>query len=489
MRIDRFESFKAVQQATEEVLAYTEKWLSGENKSFLTDKDLLERLKRLNLALKSEVSEEQLLLDIRELAMGSRLASLGTQVQKIIQYYNDHLAPEVSILEGSASEELLKTTRSMISDLVESWVELLSQRRALSLEEIAKLPGLALEDISEPQARYFLEELRRTREAENEPGDSIKQPILRCVDMQFQRGAAFKLGPVNLEIHRGDVVACVGPNGSGKTTLLRLLAGSLRPTFGSVDIPSIQSTTPSKTRRYQAHWPRRRKVVAYTSQSPKTLAGRIDKSISFALAQAGVVGEANDVMTQIHIDRFRLVGKSSKKWNTLSQGEKTLARLAYSFAKQPDILILDEPLAPLDYLGVIQVTNDLRRIASGEFWLPPAIIISTHHLSELGWWADKVLFLQQGAPRILDATRGSDFVFEIVLAAKSDPSLMVEDLKRAGFLVHRLFERLIVKGASKSELWEQIRRHNSDVFEVLSVQNITKSAKRLFLEEIYKDLG
>ncbi|RPH91937.1 MAG: ATP-binding cassette domain-containing protein, partial [Lysobacterales bacterium] len=62
------------------------------------------------------------------------------------------------------------------------------------------------------------------------------ESIIRIRDLVFRRGRRTILDGINIDIHRGSIVAFMGPSGVGKTTILRLISGQLRPDSGTVEV-------------------------------------------------------------------------------------------------------------------------------------------------------------------------------------------------------------------------------------------------------------
>ena len=63
-----------------------------------------------------------------------------------------------------------------------------------------------------------------------------REPLIRIRDVVFRRGRRTILDGVSMDIHRGSIVAFMGPSGVGKTTILRLISGQLRPDEGSIEV-------------------------------------------------------------------------------------------------------------------------------------------------------------------------------------------------------------------------------------------------------------
>ena len=196
-------------------------------------------------------------------------------------------------------------------------------------------------------------------------------------------GAQPVLQDISFQVNRGEILGIIGPNGSGKTTLLNSLLGLLRPWRGKVLVMGEP-----------AH--RLRKMVGYMPQVEKVdwdfpvtvgdvvLMGRYNRRGLFTRTTKEDRELADRALHQVGI--FGLRGKLIGE---LSAGQRRRALLARALANQPQLLLLDEPMAGLDATAqhqILDLLDDLR--AEGT-----TVILSTHDLSCVSTYCDNAACL------------------------------------------------------------------------------------------------
>ena len=183
---------------------------------------------------------------------------------------------------------------------------------------------------------------------------------------------------LSIEVRAGEIVGFLGPNGAGKTTTIRMLLGFLRPSAGrSTVLGDSLARSPALRRR-----------VGY-------LPGdfRIDPGISGAELFAwfgGLRGGVNRTRLNALIDRLSL--DPTRKFGTLSKGNRQKVGLVQAFMHDPDVLILDEPTTGLDPL----VQREFLRMLREETERGAAVLFSTHVLPEIERIASRVAIIRAG---------------------------------------------------------------------------------------------
>jgi molybdate transport system ATP-binding protein len=206
----------------------------------------------------------------------------------------------------------------------------------------------------------------------------------------------------DLTVDPGETLALVGPSGAGKTTVLRVVAGLLRPEQGLV---TLDGTVLLDTDRGVDVAPERRRV-GYLFQE-YALFPHLDvlRNVRFGARDRGQVREL--------LERFRIEGLARARVGELSGGERQRVALARALARDPALLLLDEPLSALDAHTRAGVRAELREHLDA---LRLPTILVTHDFEDAATLAHRVgvisegRILQLGTPTELVAVPNDAFV-------------------------------------------------------------------------------
>jgi ABC-2 type transport system ATP-binding protein len=216
-------------------------------------------------------------------------------------------------------------------------------------------------------------ERRRTRRG-SRSSRQVREPSRPPAVLELSRlvrdyGRTRALGPINLSVDDGEVVALMGPNGAGKSTLLAIAAGLLDPTAGEVAVCGGQPG--SMLARAQ---------VSYVPDTP-------------VLYDDLSIGETAEFVARLHaapdwrerldelLERFGLEDRADALPSTLSRGLRQRAGLVIGLVRPFRLLLLDEPFATLDQSSMELVG----RVLEEEAGKGAAILLSSHqhdHLPE-----------------------------------------------------------------------------------------------------------
>lgn len=183
---------------------------------------------------------------------------------------------------------------------------------------------------------------------------------------------------VDISFTPGEIVAVVGPSGCGKSTLLRLIGGLDTPSAGSILIDGAPVNDTDE-----------RTAIAF--QEPRLLPWRsLAQNVRLGLPRRHPrAGRDERVAELLHL--VGLDHAAAQRPREVSGGMAQRASLARALARNPDVLLLDEPFGALDALTRLRMQDLLLDIHAAE---PTTILLVTHDVEEALYLADRVLLLR-----------------------------------------------------------------------------------------------
>ena len=212
-------------------------------------------------------------------------------------------------------------------------------------------------------------------------------PAMRFSEVSVRRGGQTVWSEGTFEIPSGSVVAVIGPNGSGKTTLLQLALGLLTPATGEV---TVLGDTPRRGN------PR----IGYVPQNYSAALGDVVRCrdlVSLGLSGArwgfGRQREQDSRDIDAALDAVGASEYAARRMSHLSGGQQQRVAIAQALAGQPDLLLLDEPLANLDLRNqhaIVHLLGEIRRSRD------LTVVVVTHDLNALLPIATAAVYLLDG---------------------------------------------------------------------------------------------
>ncbi len=198
--------------------------------------------------------------------------------------------------------------------------------------------------------------------------------MIELSGIKVRRKGRVILGLDVLRFDQGQSYALIGENGSGKTTLLRLLAGVIRPSEG--EISGLEG-----------------KKLAYLPQKPYLFRMSVWQNVALAALDS----EKKSGSIQEVINAVGLQGFEKQEAEKLSGGEAQRVAIARLLLVKPDLVLLDEPTAPIDLRGREQIDSVIADYVRKN---NATLIFATHSLEQAMKLADRVIKLEDGIPEI-----------------------------------------------------------------------------------------
>jgi len=207
--------------------------------------------------------------------------------------------------------------------------------------------------------------------------------MLDIVEVDYSYpGGVEALSAVSLQVHPGEKLAILGPNGAGKTTLLTLMNGTIRPSRGEIRLDN----RPIVYDRAGLRALRRRVGMVLQDPDDQLFAATVFEDVSFGPLNVGL--SPKEAADRVHatLETLHIGDLAERPTHMLSFGQRKRVAIAGIVAMQPAILLLDEPTAGLDPLGVVHLLAALRQVSS----LGTTIVLTTHDMDGAFAWADRI---------------------------------------------------------------------------------------------------
>ncbi len=221
--------------------------------------------------------------------------------------------------------------------------------------------------------------------------------MLRANGVSLSYGSDRVLRNLSLAVDPGEVVAVIGPSGVGKTTLLRILALSLRPDDGVVELDGTNAWAVDEAERLAL----RRRIgmvfqeaslfdasvarnVEYGLRVRRSWADRLRDELRSALRSNGTADAVRDALEVVG-----LTDKLEQHATSLSGGEAQRVSFARALAYEPDVLLLDEPTSDLDPRNTAVIENAIDEARQQGI----GVVTATHDMHQAERIADRVAVL------------------------------------------------------------------------------------------------
>lgn len=207
-----------------------------------------------------------------------------------------------------------------------------------------------------------------------------KKPILNNVDWQVDSDQRWVI---------------IGPNGAGKTTLLRVAAAQIHPstgsarvlgeTLGDINVFDLRTRIGFASSALVSHIPNSETVLDAVMTASYAVTGRWNEKYEDVDER-----RARRVLAEWHLSEL-----ADRAFGTLSDGERKRTQIARSVMTDPELLLLDEPVASLDMVAREQTIKIIGEYASAPH--APAIVMVTHHIEEIPSGFTHAMLISEGS--------------------------------------------------------------------------------------------
>ena len=209
-------------------------------------------------------------------------------------------------------------------------------------------------------------------------------PMVRLAAVSKRFGEALAVDEVSFDLAKGAFLTILGPSGSGKTTVLRMIAGFIQPSQGAIAIHGRPVGSDPPYRRSIGMVFQRLALFPHLSAAD---------NIAYPLRMRGWPRAGIAARVADYLELVRLHGLGDRRIHELSGGQQQRVAIARALVFEPDLLLLDEPLAALDRKLREDMQLELRHIQQR---LGVTTINVTHDQREALVMSDRVIVMDQG---------------------------------------------------------------------------------------------
>ena len=257
------------------------------------------------------------------------------------------------------------------------------------------------------------------------------ETIIKIENISKSFGEKVVLDNINLDIKRGEFVTLLGPSGCGKTTLLRMLAGFTRPDEGGVIMMEGKDIL--------AMPPHKRPLNTVFQRYALFPHLNVYENIAFGLKLKKVDSKEIDQRVRKALKMVSMTDYEDRDVNSLSGGQQQRVAIARAIVNQPQVLLLDEPLAALDLKMRKDMQMELKQMHEA---LGITFIYVTHDQEEALTLSDTIVVMSEGkiqqigTPTDIYNEPTNSFVADFIGESNSLNGTMIKD-KEVEFIGHK----------------------------------------------------
>ena len=207
--------------------------------------------------------------------------------------------------------------------------------------------------------------------------------IIATENLSKEYDGVYRVQDLDIRVKEGDIYGFLGPNGAGKSTTMKMLLGLVKPTSGTIEIMGKLFNEKNRKGILQS--------VGSLIEAPSYY-GHLTGHENMELIRRLLDLPQKNIDEAIHI--VRLENQMNKKVKNYSLGMKQRLGIAMALAREPKLLILDEPTNGLDPAGIEEMRGLIKTLPS-KYGM--TVMISSHILSEIDQMATVIGIINQGS--------------------------------------------------------------------------------------------
>jgi branched-chain amino acid transport system ATP-binding protein len=224
----------------------------------------------------------------------------------------------------------------------------------------------------------------------------MSEVLLRSIGLTRRWGGLVAVDAVSLDLERGAVHAVIGTNGAGKSTLINLLSGEIPPSAGRVELLGDDVTTWPQPRRARAglgrSYQRNTIYPGFTVAENCRLAAQARHQHPWRFWADAQRCAHSSAAAEAALQRVGLLAERARPAGLLSHGGKRQLEIALCLATEPEVLLLDEPLAGMGAAETDRMLALLDTLRAGH-----AILLVEHDMDAVFRVADRITVMVNGA--------------------------------------------------------------------------------------------
>ena len=206
------------------------------------------------------------------------------------------------------------------------------------------------------------------------------------------------LDNLSFSLDKGSFAVLCGRNGAGKSQLLRCIKGLVSPDGGEILVDGVSLNAKARMKKM---------AIVFQDADMQIVSQSVEKDVAFGPENMGLDRKEIKRRVENALSLMGLEGKVKQRPQTLSGGEKRKCAIAGILAMEPEVILLDEPFANLDYPSTLSVIRALNTLHGKGY----TILVVSHEVEKFLFHADTLFILEEG--RMKEKGRADEIYFKL----------------------------------------------------------------------------